>query len=45
MRDVHALLVKAMVGKARPDQALIEGRPNLLDYIPAAGVAVFWEGN
>jgi two-component system, chemotaxis family, sensor kinase Cph1 len=44
MRDVHALLVKAMVGKARPDEALIEGRPNLLDYIPAGGAAVFWEG-
>lgn len=44
MRDVHAALVKAMVGKARPDRALIEGRPNLLDYIPAGGAAVFWEG-
>ncbi len=44
MRRVQARLVEAMVWKDRPDRALIEGRPNLLDYVPAGGAAVSWEG-
>ncbi len=44
MRRIQALLVEAMVGKDRPHRALIEGRPNLLDYVPAGGAAVSWEG-
>ncbi len=44
MRGLHAGLVEAMVGQDNLGEALIQAQPNLLDYIPAAGVAVRWEG-
>lgn len=44
IRRVHAELVNAMVGQDNLGEALIRTRPSLLDYIPAEGVAVWWEG-
>ena len=44
MRRVQAMLVEAMVGKDNPHQVLIEGRPSLLDFVPAGGAAVSWQG-
>ncbi len=44
MRQMHAGLVETMVGHEPLGETLIRSRPNLLDYIPAAGVAVWWEG-
>ena len=44
MKKVHAELVEAMVGQEDFGETLVNARPNLLDYIPAEGVAVWWEG-
>jgi two-component system, chemotaxis family, sensor kinase Cph1 len=44
MQDIRARLVETMVGHQPLDEALIESRPNLMDYIEADGVAVWWEG-
>ena len=44
MKNVHAELVEAMVGQDDFGETLVNARPNLLDYIPAEGVAVWWEG-
>jgi len=44
MRKIHAELVETMVGQDDLGGALIRARPSLLDYIPAQGVAVWWEG-
>ncbi len=44
MKKVHAELVEAMVGQDDFGETLVKARPNLLDYIPAQGVAVWWEG-
>jgi light-regulated signal transduction histidine kinase (bacteriophytochrome) len=44
LRQMHANLVGAMVGPEPLGEALIRNRPNLMDYIPAGGVAVWWEG-
>ena len=44
MKKVHAELVEAMVGQDDFCETLVNARPNLLDYIPAEGVAVWWEG-
>ncbi len=43
-RRIHAELVEAMIAEDRPGEALIRRRPNLMDYIPADGVAVLWGG-
>ncbi len=44
MRRIQALLIEAMAAQDRPYQVLIEGNPNLLDYMPAGGTAISWEG-
>ncbi len=44
MRQTHARLVEFMIGQDRLDEALSGCQPGLLDYIPAGGVAVWWEG-
>ena len=44
MRQTHARLVESMIGQDRLDEALSGCQPGLADYIPAGGVAVWWEG-
>jgi light-regulated signal transduction histidine kinase (bacteriophytochrome) len=44
MRKIHGELVEAMVGQDDLGDALIRAHPSLLDYIPAEGVAVWWQG-
>ena len=44
MKNVHAELVEAMVGQDDLGETLVNAHPNLLDYIPAEGVAVWWGG-
>jgi light-regulated signal transduction histidine kinase (bacteriophytochrome) len=44
MKKVRAELVEAMVGQDDLGETLVNASPNLLDYIPAEGVAVWWEG-
>ncbi len=43
-RQTHARLVESMIGQDRLDEALTGCQPSLTDYIPAGGVAVWWEG-
>jgi chemotaxis family two-component system sensor kinase Cph1 len=40
----QAKLVEAMMREEQVAAALIERDPSLIDYIPAGGAAVFWEG-
>ncbi len=44
MKRVHAELVEAMVRENNLSKALIQQRPNLIDYIPADGAAVWCDG-
>jgi two-component system, chemotaxis family, sensor kinase Cph1 len=44
LRQTHASLVETMVSKQPLGEALIGSHPNLMDYIPAGGVVVWWEG-
>jgi len=45
MRRIHAKLVEAIVGQHRLDEAFIRNSSSsLMDYIPADGLAVWWEG-
>ena len=44
MQDVRARLVEAMVGHRPFGETLIKSHPNLMDYIAADGVVVWWEG-
>ncbi|MFZ1108780.1 MAG: HWE histidine kinase domain-containing protein [Rhodomicrobium sp.] len=44
MQDVRARLVEAMVGHRPLGETLIKSHPNLMDYIAADGVVVWWEG-
>ncbi len=44
IRRIHAQLVETIVGQDRFDEAFIRNSSSLLDYIPADGLAVCWEG-
>ncbi len=44
MKRIHAELVEAMVRENDLGEALIRRHPNLIDYIPAEGVAVLCHG-
>jgi light-regulated signal transduction histidine kinase (bacteriophytochrome) len=44
LRRIQAQLVEAIVGQDRLDEALIRNGPRLLEYIPAGGLTVSWEG-
>ncbi len=44
IRRIHGGLLDAMIGQDRLDQALIRNHRTLIEYIPAEGVAVCWEG-
>ena len=44
MRRIQAALLDTMIGHERIDEALIHNHPSLIDYIPAEGAAVWWEG-
>jgi two-component system, chemotaxis family, sensor kinase Cph1 len=41
---VHAKLVEALLSKETLAAALIEGEPNVNDYIPSSGALVWWDG-
>jgi chemotaxis family two-component system sensor kinase Cph1 len=43
-KRIHGELVEAMVREESVNEALIHNRPNLADYIPSEGVAIWWDG-
>ncbi len=43
-RRIHARLVESMFGQDRLDEAFIRSSSGLMDYIPAGGLAICWEG-